>query len=150
MAQLQAGFCCPRCNTRCFCLKSRSTLVYNAVLHLYSLLPQLGKLGRGVYSGNCTGCGHRIRFRASIETESRDVGVDLDPVGTVTFFVNGIGYQLPDVDPVVTLNDWLKEQPDLKGTKHMCQEGGCGACIVALTRHDPRQEKDITIAINSV
>jgi xanthine dehydrogenase/oxidase len=31
----------------------------------------------------------------------------------------------------------------------MCQEGGCGACIVALARLDPRQNEQVTLAINS-
>ena len=32
----------------------------------------------------------------------------------------------------------------------MCGEGGCGCCVVSVTRKDPATEKDSTIAINSV
>ena len=73
-----------------------------------------------------------------------------NPVNAVTFFVNGVLYALEDVDPVVTLSDWLKEQAGLKGTKYMCQEGGCGACVVTLTRNDVRLQRQVTMAVNSV
>ena len=32
----------------------------------------------------------------------------------------------------------------------MCQEGGCGACVVALTKQDLSTKKDKIIAVNSV
>ena len=31
-----------------------------------------------------------------------------------------------------------------------CQEGGCGACVVALTKPDPITGKQKTMAVNSV
>ena len=36
------------------------------------------------------------------------------------------------------------------GTKVTCQEGGCGSCVVALTKQDMSTRKDKTIAVNSV
>ena len=36
------------------------------------------------------------------------------------------------------------------GTKVMCQEGGCGCCVVALTKPDPMSNKQLTLAVNSV
>jgi xanthine dehydrogenase/oxidase len=71
------------------------------------------------------------------------------PVRAVSFSVNGAKYVLEDIDPVGTLGDWLKEQAGLKGTKTMCKEGGCGACVVALTRKDTRLQKRLTMAITS-
>ena len=36
------------------------------------------------------------------------------------------------------------------GTKVTCQEGGCGSCVVALTKQDLVTSKEKTIAVNSV
>ena len=32
----------------------------------------------------------------------------------------------------------------------MCREGGCGCCVVSVTRNDLSTGKDATIAVNSV
>ena len=32
----------------------------------------------------------------------------------------------------------------------MCREGGCGCCVVSVTRNDLSTGKDSTIAVNSV
>ena len=122
--------------------------IYSCVFLIASLVPGSDQLRNGVYTGICAVCGHRIRFRAIQDGSTSDTPID--PVKSVTFSVNGAQYEVPDVDPTASLNDWLKEQPSLKGTKHMCQEGGCGACIVALTRYDAREKEQVTLAINSV
>lgn len=82
---------------------------------------------------------------------------------SVSFQLNGQEVVVQDASPLLTLNDWLRAQPGLTGTKRMCGEGGCGCCVVAATTssllqmaHDdswdcqllPDQES--TIAINSV
>ena len=36
------------------------------------------------------------------------------------------------------------------GTKVMCREGGCGCCVVSVTRRDMSSSKDETKAVNSV
>lgn len=51
-----------------------------------------------------------------------------------------------DIDPETTLNDYLRLKLHLKGTKRMCYEGGCGACVVAVTK--PGDNK--VMAVNSV
>ncbi|XP_059045049.1 xanthine dehydrogenase/oxidase-like [Achroia grisella] len=55
----------------------------------------------------------------------------------ITFGVNGQKYSVgSEVDSDVSLNDYLRETLNLRGTKYMCKEGGCGACIVAVQALD--------------
>jgi xanthine dehydrogenase small subunit len=48
----------------------------------------------------------------------------------ITFLLNGESVALRNVDPTVTLLDWLRETRGLTGTKEGCNEGDCGACTV--------------------
>ena len=74
----------------------------------------------------------------------------LSPVLVVSFTLNGHDVLLSGVDPNMTLNEWIRLQQGLSGTKKMCGEGGCGCCVVAVLRKDPTTGKETTIAINSV
>ena len=74
----------------------------------------------------------------------------IDPVTTVTFTLNGGNVQVSNGNPHWTLNEWIRSQYGLSGTKLMCGEGGCGCCVVSVSRKDPTSEKDTTISINSV
>ncbi len=72
------------------------------------------------------------------------------PISTVSFNLNDEQVELTNVSPSLTLLEWLRAQPGLTGTKKMCGEGGCGCCVVSVTRKDPVTSKDSTIGINSV
>ena len=74
----------------------------------------------------------------------------LTPTVEVSFTLNGHDVQLSGVDPNTTLNEWIRSQHGLSGTKRMCGEGGCGCCVVSVQRKDPTTGKDTTISINSV
>ena len=74
----------------------------------------------------------------------------LAPTSVVSFTLNGHDVQLSGVDTNTTLNEWMRSELGLSGTKKMCGEGGCGCCVVSVLRKDPTTGKDTTMAINSV
>ncbi|KAM1757759.1 hypothetical protein ACFX11_006971 [Malus domestica] len=66
--------------------------------------------------------------------------------GSLVFAVNGERFELPTVDPSTTLLAFLRSQTRFKSVKLSCGEGGCGACVVLLSKYDPvvDEVKDFT------
>ncbi|XP_015110494.1 xanthine dehydrogenase [Diachasma alloeum] len=66
------------------------------------------------------------------------------PRDTVELTINGVAYTVnEEVRPETSLNVFIRDHALLRGTKYMCLEGGCGACIVAAEIHGE------TLAVNS-
>lgn len=52
--------------------------------------------------------------------------------------------------PDVSLNEFIRNVAELRGTKAMCHEGGCGACVVSVRAMMPPSNEIKTFAVNSV
>ncbi|XP_032242989.2 xanthine dehydrogenase/oxidase-like [Nematostella vectensis] len=102
------------------------------------LTPRNGPLPSGVYSGTCGVCRAPFKFW-SVE----------NPVKKVSFSLNGVKYTVMNPDALMSLNEWIRSQPHLTGTKVMCREGGCGCCTVVVTKADPVTNKPMTMPVNS-
>ncbi|XP_044257084.1 indole-3-acetaldehyde oxidase-like isoform X1 [Tribolium madens] len=53
------------------------------------------------------------------------------------------------INPNTTLNSYLRQNLNLTGTKAMCHEGGCGACVVVIQKKDSITQKDTFLSVNS-
>lgn len=69
-----------------------------------------------------------------------------------TFSINGkVFFAKSSTVPISTsLNTFIRNHAKLSGTKFMCLEGGCGACIVTLRGIHPATRAHTTWAVNSV
>ncbi|XP_078436113.1 aldehyde oxidase 1 [Wolffia australiana] len=56
---------------------------------------------------------------------------------SLVFAINGERFELSSVDPSTTLLEFLRTRTTFKGAKLGCGEGGCGACVVLLSKYDP-------------
>ncbi|XP_039443074.1 xanthine dehydrogenase/oxidase-like [Culex pipiens pallens] len=73
------------------------------------------------------------------------------PIEKVTFTINKKTYEVnSSTIPVDTsLNTFIRQHAHLTGTKFMCLEGGCGACVVNVSGPHPVTKKRTTLAVNS-
>lgn len=70
---------------------------------------------------------------------------------SVSLTINKKSYKvdLKDLPADITLNTFIREYAGLSGTKFMCLEGGCGACICVLKGRHPSSKEYHTWATNS-
>ncbi len=66
----------------------------------------------------------------------------------LVFWLNGQKVTIVNPDPAITLVDYL-HSVGLTGTKVGCGQGGCGACTVMLTHHEPATGEIAHRAVNS-
>ncbi|KAJ2951525.1 hypothetical protein O0L34_g13677 [Tuta absoluta] len=64
----------------------------------------------------------------------------------ITFKLNGEDHSVgSEISSDVTLLDYIRNYAEFRGTKYMCREGGCGACIVGAVK----KPGEVPIAVNS-
>ncbi|KAL2175362.1 molybdopterin binding aldehyde oxidase/xanthine dehydrogenase [Thermothelomyces heterothallicus CBS 202.75] len=67
---------------------------------------------------------------------------------TIRFYLNGTRVVLDDIDPEVTLLEYLRGI-GLTGTKLGCSEGGCGACTVVVSQYNPTTKRIYHASVNA-
>ena len=68
---------------------------------------------------------------------------------TVVFKINGTEHTVVNPEPYMTLNEYIRGQPNLKGTKKNCGQAGCGVCTVVASYPDPGSGKVVNVSLNS-
>ncbi|KAK4369582.1 hypothetical protein RND71_013374 [Anisodus tanguticus] len=69
--------------------------------------------------------------------------------GSLVFAVNGERFELPCIDPSTTLLQFLRNETCFKSPKLGCGEGGCGACVVLVSKYDPEFKKVEDFSVSS-
>ncbi|KAJ3639855.1 hypothetical protein Zmor_003190 [Zophobas morio] len=87
--------------------------------------------------------------QSSLDNEKTFCGIKR--VQEVKFYLHGKEHIVTseNITPNMSLNSYLRNIQNMYGTKGMCFEGGCGACVVVLQSKDPITNKDIYLAVNS-
>ncbi|XP_028752549.1 abscisic-aldehyde oxidase [Neltuma alba] len=67
----------------------------------------------------------------------------------LVFAVNGVRFELSELDPSTTLLEFLRSRTRFKSVKLGCGEGGCGACVVLISKYDPVLEQVIDFTASS-
>ncbi|XP_059314993.1 abscisic-aldehyde oxidase-like [Lycium ferocissimum] len=69
--------------------------------------------------------------------------------GSLVFAVNGERFELPCIDPSTTLLQFLRSGTCFKSPKLGCGEGGCGACVVLVSKYDSKLKKVEDFSVSS-
>jgi aerobic-type carbon monoxide dehydrogenase small subunit (CoxS/CutS family) len=77
----------------------------------------------------------RLTYSQSHAPARPDRGI---PPSSLVFHLNGVEHTVTEVNPQMSLLDYLRDVASMTGTKKSCAEGGCGACTVLL-QTDPTQ-----------
>ncbi|PHH89212.1 hypothetical protein CDD83_6484 [Cordyceps sp. RAO-2017] len=67
---------------------------------------------------------------------------------TIRFYLNGTKVVLDDIDPEVTVLEYLRGI-GLTGTKLGCGEGGCGACTIVVSQYNPTTRQIYHASVNA-
>ncbi|KAK3899601.1 Molybdopterin-binding domain of aldehyde dehydrogenase-domain-containing protein [Staphylotrichum tortipilum] len=67
---------------------------------------------------------------------------------TLRFYLNGTRVVLDEIDPEITLLEYLRGI-GLTGTKLGCGEGGCGACTVVVSQYNPTTNQIYHASVNA-
>ncbi|CAM0876724.1 unnamed protein product [Alopecurus aequalis] len=59
----------------------------------------------------------------------------------VVLAVNGVRREAAGVHPSMTLLEFLRTRTPVRGPKLGCGEGGCGACVVLISKYDPATDE---------
>jgi xanthine dehydrogenase iron-sulfur cluster and FAD-binding subunit A/xanthine dehydrogenase molybdopterin-binding subunit B len=68
---------------------------------------------------------------------------------SVSFYLNGNLVTISNVDPTLTLVDYLRYQTPYKGVKQHCRQGGCGVCAVMVSYYDSDSATFRNVSLNS-
>ncbi|CAI9105911.1 OLC1v1004938C1 [Oldenlandia corymbosa var. corymbosa] len=69
--------------------------------------------------------------------------------GVLLFAVNGVKFELASIDPSTTLLEFLRSQTPFKSVKLGCGEGGCGACVVMLSKYNSEIDRVESFSMSS-
>ncbi|KAJ3669997.1 hypothetical protein LUZ60_010321 [Juncus effusus] len=67
----------------------------------------------------------------------------------LVFALNGERHEISGLDPSMTLLEFIRTRTRFRGPKLGCGEGGCGACVVLLSRYDPVEDQVNESSANS-
>ncbi|KAK2596720.1 hypothetical protein QQS21_006175 [Conoideocrella luteorostrata] len=67
---------------------------------------------------------------------------------TLRFYLNGTKVVLDEIDPEVTVLEYLRGI-GLTGTKLGCGEGGCGACTIVVSQYNPTTKQIYHASVNA-
>ena len=69
---------------------------------------------------------------------------------SISFSLNGSKITIPsvDVDPTMSLNDYIRRHTSFTGTKRSCGQGFCSACCVNMSKWT-EEEGMVSVGVNS-